>query len=120
MRKKKRILVADDDVAILDVVELMLVEEGYEVETIADGESLFNIQQNPDLILLDISMSGFDGRDICKHIKSKEHTKYIPIIIMSANRDTQIIAAEAGADDFLAKPFEMNFFLEKVKNYTSK
>ncbi len=118
--KKIKILVADDDPSILEVIELMLTEEGYEVETAVDGESIYKMKKEfPDLLLLDIWMSGMDGRDICRYIKSHELTIDIPIIMVSANKDTAEIALEAGADDFLAKPFEMDDLLAKVKLYTN-
>jgi CheY-like chemotaxis protein len=71
----------------------------------------------PDLLLLDIWMSGMDGKEICKHLKSQEVTKHIPIIMISANKDTQKIAFECGADDFIAKPFQMKNLLQKVAQY---
>ncbi len=116
---KKKILVADDDTAILDVLTLMLEGAGYEVTSILDGQTVRKVlSELPDLILLDIWMSGTDGRDICKQLKSNKKTKHIPIIMISANKDTREIAKEAGADDFIAKPFEMDKLLAKVEKYT--
>ncbi|GAA0194156.1 hypothetical protein GCM10009122_57420 [Fulvivirga kasyanovii] len=116
--EKKRILVADDDPSILDVLEIMLVEiGGYQVETTANGNSVLELGDNlPDLILLDLWMSGMDGREICTQLKSQATTRAIPVIIFSANRDIQTIAETAGADDYIAKPFQMNELLEKVRN----
>lgn len=116
---KKQVLVADDDAAILEVVQLILEDEGYEVITTIDGGNIYTMEKNyPDLLLLDIWMSGMDGRDICKHIKSQEHTKHIPIIMISANKDTGKISKDAGANDFLTKPFEINDLISMVKKYT--
>ncbi|MBP7967074.1 response regulator transcription factor [Candidatus Woesebacteria bacterium] len=116
-----KILVADDDLSILEVIDLMLTDEGYVVETVSDGEEIYKIEKDfPDLILLDIWMSGMDGRDICKYIKSQEHLKHIPVILISANKDTAIIATESGADDFIAKPFEMEELLSKVRHFITK
>lgn len=119
--EKKRILVADDDPSILDVLEIMLAEiGGYLVETTASGNSVLELEGNlPDLILLDLWMSGMDGREICTKLKSQDNTKTIPVIIFSANRDIQTIAETAGADDYIAKPFQMNELLEKVRNCIS-
>lgn len=72
----------------------------------------------PSLLLLDIWMSGLDGRDICKELKSDDKTKKIPIIMISANKDTKQIALEAGADGFIAKPFEIDTLIETVERYT--
>lgn len=114
-----KILVADDDPSILEVLELMLTDEGYSVEKANDGEAIYKMEHNfPDLVLLDIWMSGMDGRDICKFIKSNVRLKHIPVIMVSANKDTAKIANEAGADDFLAKPFEMDDLFTKVRQYT--
>lgn len=112
---KKKILVADDDPGILDALRFMLEESGYQVDTTVDGETVAKMfEDKPDLLLLDIWMSGQDGRDICKALKAQDSTRHIPIIMVSANKDTERIAKEAGADDFLAKPFEMKDLLSKV------
>lgn len=117
-QSKKKILIADDDPAILDVLSLFLEDVGYEVETTDDGSTIQEAQRGyPDLMLLDISMSGWNGRDICAALKSQETTKHIPIILVSANRDTEKIAQEAGADDFLRKPFDLDTVLEKIERY---
>ena len=112
----KKIMVADDDAGILDAMQIMLEDAGYEVEAIADGNLVQEMKGDvPDLLLLDIWMSGIDGSAICRHLKSQTRTKHIPIILCSANKDTQKLAQESGADDFLAKPFEMNDLLDKVE-----
>src|SRR5689334_14301646 len=110
--KKKKILVADDDPAIVDAIQIMLEDAGYEAETSVDGETIYKMERDyPDLLFLDIWMSGMDGREICKYLKNQESTKDIPIVMISANRDTAKMAKEAGADDFLEKPFEMDDLL---------
>lgn len=118
---KKKILIADDDPAILEALKLMLEDAGYEVETTVNGETVQTVKENfPDLILLDIWMSGMDGRDICAYLKSQELTRHIPIIMISANKDAMQIAKDAGADDFIAKPFEMNDLIARIKAYIDK
>lgn len=117
-QSKKKILIADDDPAILDVLSLFLEDVGYEVETTDDGATIQEARKGyPDLMLLDIWMSGWNGRDICVLLKGQESTKHIPIILVSANRDTEKIAEEAGADDFLLKPFDLDKVLEKIEQY---
>ncbi len=64
-------------------------------------------------------MSGVDGRDICKKLKNHTKTNHIPIIMLSAMRDTGKIAKDAGADGFIIKPFEMDNLLTMVKKYTN-
>ena len=115
-------MIADDDPSIVDAVEMLLEFEGYEVTSTVDGATTFNDmkQEQPDLLLLDIWMSGEDGRDICKKIKEDEAIKGVPVIMISASRDIRESAMEAGADDFIAKPFEMNELLQKIAYYTRK
>lgn len=119
---KKKILVADDDPNILDVMKIMLEDVGgYEVTTTMDGEYVLNLKnEHPDLILLDLWMSGMDGGKICKTLKDNEQTKDIPLIIFSANRDVATISRSAGADDYIAKPFQMSDLLEKVARLVSR
>lgn len=117
--KRKKILVVDDDPAIVDVLTLMLEDEGYVVEATTSGRNVQAMQDNyPDLLLLDIRLSGMDGRDICRYLKNHQSTENIPIILISASRDIERSAIMAGADDFLAKPFEMNDLLAKIQKYT--
>lgn len=117
--KNKKILVADDDPAICDAVQFMLEEEGYFVDTTVNGETILKMEKDyPDLLMLDIWMSGQDGRDICKYLKKKTVTKRIPIIMVSASRDIEESAKESGADDFLAKPFKMDDLLDKIEKLT--
>lgn len=116
--RKKKILIADDDPGILDALSLFLEDVGYEVETTNDGGSVLKFQNgHPDLLLLDIWMSGWSGRDICLSLKSQEATRHLPIILISANDEAERIAWEAGADDFIAKPFDLDDVLEKIEQF---
>lgn len=120
MNTSKKIMIADDDPAILDSVGLLLEFEGYQVETTPDATTLLTMQSGfPDLLLLDIWMSGTDGRDICRHLKKQELTSNIPIVLISASRDIERSAIDAGANDFLAKPFELSDLLKKIEKHTS-
>ncbi len=114
---EKVIMVADDDPAILDFLSIMLEFAGYKVVTTANGYTLLDINgQLPDLLLLDIWMSGVDGRDICKELRKKANTSKLPVIMISASKDIENSAHAAGADDFLEKPFEMDDLLNKIKH----
>ncbi len=115
----KTILVADDDLAILEVVKIILSEGGFNVISTSNGAEVEKIIKKslPDLILLDIWMSGADGREITKKLKSRIETKDIPIIIVSALRETRKIATQIGANDFLEKPFDINQMISLVKKY---
>jgi len=117
---KKRILVADDNPAILDALKIMLEEEGYDVETTEDGATIKDVKEPlPDLLLLDIWMSGVNGRDVCKLLKSTATTKHIPVVMVSAAKDTEQIAKDSGADDFISKPFQMDHLLAIVAQYVN-
>lgn len=118
-QKHKKIMIADDDPGIVDAVEMILEFEGYEVTSTVDGSTVLDMKAElPDLLLLDIWMSGEDGRDICRQLKHNELTKRIPVIMISASRDIKESAMASGADDFLAKPFEMNELLQKIEDLT--
>lgn len=117
-KKAAKILVSDDDPAILEVLQLILEDEGYEVETSIDGEAIYKLERDyPNLLLLDIWMSGMDGREICRYVKNQRGIKHIPVIMLSANKYTEAMAKECGADDFLLKPFEAEELLALVHKY---
>jgi DNA-binding response OmpR family regulator len=118
---KKKILVADDDSAIVDVLQILLEDQGYEVLATLNAEDIEALmKKGPDMVLLDIWMSGVNGKDICMKIKAKDTTKDIPVIMFSANRDTKDIALQCGADGFICKPFEINELIDIVKKFTDK
>ncbi len=115
---KKKVMIAEDDTGILEAMQMILEDAGYEVTTTVDGKTLQDMKDElPDVLLLDIWMAGMDGTNVCQYLKSQNRTKHIPIILCSANKDTQHLAKECGADDFLAKPFEMDDLLSKVEKY---
>lgn len=112
---KKKILIADDDEGIVDSLSLILEILGYEVYSTLEGNKVVEaIKNRPDLLLLDIWMSGVDGRDICRLIKSNAATKDIPVLMISASRDNMQSALDSGANDFLGKPFDMRVIREKI------
>ena len=126
---KKRVLVVDDSVAILEVVKMTLEMAGYEVATCLIGECFQQMEKEsepalqlsendlPDLILLDILLSGEDGRVICERLKGNEKTRHIPVILLSAHAGLQKTAAGCGANDFLAKPFRITDLRNMVKKH---
>ncbi len=109
----------DDDPDILDFLEVILEDEGYIVLTTSKGEYVEQLHNGglPNLILLDVFLSGKDGRHIVKQLKSQDETKHIPVIMFSAHPGAKETALASGADDFLAKPFEIDDLLEKVTKY---
>jgi len=116
-----KVMIADDDPGILDAVEAMLEFGGYEVSSTSNGATVLDLKEDlPDLLLLDIWMSGTDGRDVCRKLKEKELTKDMPIIMISASTELERSAKEAGADDFLEKPFDMEELLNKIGSFLKK
>ncbi len=111
-----KILVVDDDIDILSVMEILLSMKGFDVEVTSKGENTMPKIESfkPDLILLDVLISGHDGRAICKELKSNKSTKHIPVIMFSAHPGAASTISDYGADDFIAKPFDVNNLMEKV------
>ena len=96
---------------------MILRTKNYDVQATSDANDVFNLKgELPDLILMDIWMSGLDGREICKSLKENPLTKNIPFIFISANSNIEEITAEYKADDYIAKPFEMQYLLKKIDN----
>lgn len=120
--RTRKIIVVDDDDGILDAFAEMLGDAGYEVETSANGEILNKLTKDnlPNLIFLDVLLSGKDGRDICTKLKKNTITKQVPIIMISAEPTAEKGVRACGADDFIAKPFEMNYLLSKIEKYIIK
>ena len=117
--RKKKVMIIDNDPGILDSVKLLLEVCNYDVEATDDLSIVTDSRHElPDILLLDIWMSGVNGKDVCKQLKSRDLTRQLPIIMFSANREIAKIAQEAGADDYIAKPFELNDMLEKIERYT--
>jgi DNA-binding response OmpR family regulator len=118
----KKILVIDDDFDILEPISLILKEEGYLVEIMTKGEqSIKKVNEfKPDLILLDMLLSGSDGRRICATLKKSSKSKQIPIVMMSAHPGAETEAKASGADGFIAKPFETEDLINIVKEYSIK
>jgi len=114
----KQILVVDDDPDILDALQFVLESENYYVKTTPKGEDAENLRTNlPALILLDVLLSGKDGRVICQKLKNRKETKHIPIIMISAHPSAKQSIKKVGADDFLAKPFHVETLLKTIRKY---
>jgi DNA-binding response OmpR family regulator len=118
----KRILVLDDDLAILSAIREILEYNGYEVNTFARGDKIFDhIQQyHPDLILLDVMLADLDGRALCQQIKEqqiKDGSGKIPVILISGTHNlADCTKMQNGPDDFLCKPFDINSLLDKIEH----
>jgi DNA-binding response OmpR family regulator len=110
------ILVVDDEEAILDFVELGLRYEGFEVELAKDGPGALAAvsARRPDLILLDLNLPGLDGLDVCRRVRQVSD---VPIIMLTARGDVdeRVAGLEAGADDYLPKPFKFKELLARAR-----
>lgn len=115
----KTILIVDDDPDIVLVLTAMLEDAGYAaIATDAADDLMDMLKRNrPDLIVLDMLLSGHDGREIVTQIKAHPDTGHIPVLMLSAHPAAERDSRSAGADDFLAKPFEMDMLLAKVAKH---
>ncbi|PKN96958.1 MAG: DNA-binding response regulator [Chloroflexi bacterium HGW-Chloroflexi-5] len=113
---KNSILVVEDEKALRETLEYNLTNEGYEVDTSADGLDAYKKahEGNYNLILLDIMLPGMDGFEICRKIRAEKNT---PILMLTARDDEidRIVGLEVGADDYMSKPFSMRELLARVK-----
>jgi diguanylate cyclase (GGDEF)-like protein len=121
---KRKILVIDDEVSLLDVMKTNLEIEGYEAVTAMSGETglVSAVVDQPDVIILDIMMPDVDGWEICQRLRSDARTKYIPVIMLTALDETQHVVKgfECGADDYLAKPFDNAELFARIKSVLAK
>ena len=116
-----KILVVDDEPRNVKILQIQLNARGYTVYTAADGLEALDVveKEMPDLILLDINMPKMDGFEVVKRIRTNEATEFIPIVMITALRDTRenrIRSIEAGADDFIEKPFDSLEVLARVRS----
>lgn len=119
---KKKLLIVDDDFDIVEPLALLFESEGYIVSTTTKGEETYQIVETfqPDVILLDVLLSGNDGRTICKNLKTAQGTKHITVILMSAHPNAERDFKGNLADDFIAKPFETDGIIKLVKKNLKK
>jgi DNA-binding response OmpR family regulator len=120
MEKKTpgKILIIDDDPDIRTVVQILLKKQGYEVQTAAHKEEAVQKLDTflPSVILMDVLLSGSDGRDLCRQLKGEDRTKDVSIIMCSAHPGAMDKFREYGADDFISKPFNAEVLLQKVQS----
>jgi class 3 adenylate cyclase/CheY-like chemotaxis protein len=115
-----RILAVDDVPANLEIVRMRLEAHGYEVVTAADGyEAIARAKESePDLVLLDVMMPKLDGISALKQLKEDAALRFVPVILLTAKSDTADVVAglEAGADDYLTKPFDQAALIARVRS----
>jgi len=116
---RKRILVVDDEIYIVHILEFSLTMEGYSILTASDGEEALRVidSERPDLVVLDIMMPKLDGYEVCRRLRQDEQFQELPVILLSAkgrpvDREAGL---QAGADDYITKPFSPRKLLEKIR-----
>lgn len=120
MTDQKNILIVDDEPDILKVTVFRIKKAGYNVITAVDGQQGLETakRETPDLIFLDFALPLMNGHEVCQRLKADEDLKKIPVILLTASVDKIKEHAEnAGADDYLAKPFEPQDLLGKVEKF---
>lgn len=120
LSRPPKIVVADDDWLNRDLLVMYLSAAGCEVQAFEDGASALKAIQSavPDLVLLDNNMPEMNGLEVCRTIKADEHTQFIPVVIVTAmdSQQDELSAIEAGADDFIPKPFNSVILLTRVRS----
>jgi adenylate cyclase len=117
MEEPARILVVDDTPTNVRLLEALLAPRGYEVTEATSGEEALSLleKEHPDLVLLDILMPGVDGYEVCRRLRANPETAHLPVIMITASEINQKVKAlEAGADDFVVKPFDKAELLARV------
>ena len=113
---KNRVLIAEDEKPISDIIKFNLEKEGYEIITAYDGEDALKkaLNEQLELIILDIMLPTMDGFEICKRVREKSS---VPIIMVTAKEEEvdKILGLELGADDYITKPFSIRELVARVK-----
>ena len=121
MKHSKKILLVEDEKNIILGVKTCLEVANYKVIVVEDGEKALQSAENdqPDLILLDLMLPKIDGFEVCQTLKTKEETKHIPIVVLTAKtgEEDRQKALEAGADSYMTKPFRPEELWHEVNKY---
>ncbi len=116
---KGRILLIDDDQEIAEIVVRFLRGEGYDIQYTTSGQAGMDIieRENPDLLLLDVSLPDVDGFEICRRLRSSPHTEQLNVIMLTGRGsvDARVTGLESGADDYLTKPFDAQELLARIQ-----
>jgi DNA-binding response OmpR family regulator len=115
----KEVYILEDDPDISELLTYILSNAGYKIHqfTTAKQFNAILITQLPDLFVLDIMLPDGDGMDICRKLKLDTRTSGIPVLLMSANKSRKEVITESYAEDFISKPFDIDYFKERVDHY---
>ena len=114
----KKVLIVDDNIDLLEMIEVALTEQGFNVFTLIEAKLFFDQVEflKPDVILLDIFLDGVDGRNLCRQLKSDPSLKHIPVALYSAGHIVNSSILESGANMFISKPFDIMEVGEKLRS----
>jgi CheY-like chemotaxis protein len=115
----KRILIVDDNSDILNLLSEALEQEGYAVTALPYTENIIGsiIQYQPDLVMLDFLLAGINGGELCHQLKTSPVSSHIPVIMLSGYPRVLESLGNYGADEFIAKPFDLNYLYTSVKHW---
>jgi len=111
----KHICILEDDPGILDIIEILLLEEGYKVESYSSvNDFLSRKDSSPDLFILDVMLPDGNGMEVCRLLKSDQATKHVPVLMMSAHADLPQMTNGCTAEEYVTKPFDIHVLLRKI------
>lgn len=119
---KKKILVVDDEVMLVDLLKIRLEDNGYDVDSANDGFEGLSVAEamRPDLIILDINMKGMDGYTMLKEVRKNDQIKDTNIIMLTASGKNRELFEKEGISDYITKPFDTEDFLSRVDKVFKK
>ena len=117
---KKRVLVLDNDDDILEILEIALTNDGFDVTCINKADNVFQLIDGlkPDIIVIDYLLSGINGCEIGRQIKEKPVIANLPVLLMSAYDRALISRSNCRCDDFIAKPFDLDDLTDRIRKFT--
>jgi len=115
---RSKVLVVDDERSVGDLLDSFLTATGYQAILASNGEEAIELakSESPNAIILDVKMPGIDGVETCRRLRKEKHTRFIPIIMVTAFGTTKTEASDAGADDLINKPFNLTDLAVRVKS----
>jgi DNA-binding response OmpR family regulator len=116
------VLVVDDDTDLLEMVNMALAANGFNIACISNGRSFFDAVSStkPNVILLDVFLGDSDGRNLCHQLKTSVHSQNIPVILYSAEKISEDSLKQSMADQFIAKPFDIKQLVQKINSLVTE